>query len=357
MKTEIIKIDPNDIDEDKLSFAAGVLKGGGLVAFPTETVYGLGANALDEKAVGRIFEAKARPSDNPLIVHISKITGLSPLATHIPEAAKTLARAFWPGPLTIIMKKSEAVSPVITAGLDSVAVRMPAHPVALKLIRLAGIPVAAPSANSSGRPSPTRAEHVMEDLSGKVDIIIDSGPVEIGLESTVLDLTADPPVILRPGGVTPAQLEKWLDRVSISPAATDKPAELPSGAPKSPGMKYRHYAPKAKITIFEGAPHKAAEMIIRQYHAYTQKNIKTAILATDETIELYKSGNMPSGDLISMGARKNPETIAGSLFNILRQLDHSGTKQILAEGISVEGMGLAIMNRLAKAAAYDIIYV
>jgi L-threonylcarbamoyladenylate synthase len=356
LKTSVIKIDANNIDSDKLSHAAGVLKNGGLVAFPTETVYGLGANALNEKAVEGIFKAKGRPSDNPLIVHISKLDDLKPLVSHVPCMAEILADAFWPGPLTIIMKKSEAVSRIITAGLDTVAVRMPSHPVALELIRLACTPVAAPSANSSGRPSPTRAEHVMEDLSGKVDVIIDSGPVEIGLESTVLDITVNPPVILRPGGITPAQLENRIGPVNLSPAVLGMSEELPS-APKSPGMKYRHYAPKAKITVFEGQPSRVAEEIIRRHQAYAHNGIKTAILATDETLGLYKSGAAALCNVISMGSRNSPETIAGSLFNILRQLDQSGTEQILAEGIPSEGLGLAVMNRLAKAAAYYIIYV
>jgi tRNA threonylcarbamoyl adenosine modification protein (Sua5/YciO/YrdC/YwlC family) len=249
LKTEIIKIDSSNIEMDKIAYAADVIRSGGLVAFPTETVYGLGANALDQEAVKKIFKAKGRPADNPLIVHISDKSEVNRLVTGMPPDAPRLMETFWPGPLTLVMKKSEIVPHIITAGLDSVAVRMPSHPVAMALIAESGTPVAAPSANTSGKPSPTMPEHVIEDMSGKVEIIIEAGSTNVGLESTVLDLTVVPPVILRPGGITPAQLLEVLKEVDVDPGLFSN--NIKGIPPKSPGVKYRHYSPKADVMVVD----------------------------------------------------------------------------------------------------------
>lgn len=351
MKTEIIKIDTSTPDWDKqLDYAAEVIKDGGLVAFPTETVYGLGANALDEKAVADIFTAKGRPSDNPLIVHIADPKELERLTSSIPSCAASLIYAFWPGPLTLVMPKAVSVPEIITAGLDTVAIRMPSHPVALALIRKAGVPVAAPSANVSGRPSPTLASHVIEDLSGRVDVILDGGKVEVGLESTVLDITQETPMILRPGGVTYEQLSRHSGKVSFDPSL------LPGGkldtAPRAPGMKYRHYAPKAKVVIVQGGFNKVIEKINSLARQNEESGIKTGILATDESRNLYSTGRV-----ISMGSRKNPATIAANLFESLRLFDDTDTRMIIAEAVDGNGIGMAVMNRLSKAAGQDIIKV
>lgn len=351
MKTEIIKVDINVPGWDKqLDYAAGVLKSGGLVAFPTETVYGLGANALDEKAVAGIFSAKGRPSDNPLIVHIADRKELEGLTAFVPSCADPLISAFWPGPLTLIMPKAASVSDIITAGLDTVAIRMPSHPVALALIKKAGVPVAAPSANVSGRPSPTLASHVIEDLDGRVDVILDGGKVEVGLESTVLDITQAAPMILRPGGVTFKQLVERLGEVSFDPSL------LPGGRldtpPKAPGMKYRHYAPKARVVIIQGSFDSVVAKINDLVRQNEENGIKTGILATDESLDLYRAGRA-----ISMGSRKSPDTIAANLFESLRFFDSTDIQIILAEAIDGDGIGMAVMNRLKKAAGHDIIKV
>ncbi|MDP4092426.1 MAG: L-threonylcarbamoyladenylate synthase [Bacillota bacterium] len=350
MKTEILKIDKDQIDLSKIRYSADIIRNGGLVAFPTETVYGLGANAYDENAVQNIFKAKGRPSDNPLIVHVSCIEEVPGLVLDMPSNASRLMDEFWPGPLTIIMRKSERVPYIVTAGINTVGIRMPSHPVALSLIREAGVPIAAPSANSSGKPSPTNAAHVITDLSGKVDVIIDSGISNVGLESTVLDITDDNPVILRPGGITPAQIEKVLGKVSIDPAILRK-ADA-NFKPKAPGMKYTHYSPKADVIVVDGQPEKAAAKINELWEDYKLNNIFAGILATDQTIDLY-------GDkcVISAGDRERPETIANSLFRLLRKFDEIGVRVILAEAIDNSGIGLAVMNRLNKAAGYNIIKV
>ncbi len=347
MNTKIIKIDANNPETDKLEYAAEVLQNGGLVAFPTETVYGLGANALDETAVAKIFEAKGRPSDNPLIVHIADSSDLRMLSENIPEVTGSLVEEFWSGPLTLVMPKAPAIPPIVTAGLDSVAVRMPSHPIARALISLAGVPVAAPSANSSGRPSPTCAGHVIEDLDGKIDVIIDGGSVEVGLESTVLDITSPVPAILRPGGVTYEQLASLLGKVDVCPSLKPGSADC---APKSPGMKYRHYAPKARVIVFEGSPDKVAEEINRRTALNRENGISSAILATDETVSLYRGA-----EVVSMGSRKDPGTIASRLIHVLRDFDGKDVQMILAEAIEDRGIGFAVMNRLLKAAGNNVV--
>ena len=350
MKTKIIKIDIHNPEADKLEYAAEVLKSGGLVAFPTETVYGLGANALNGTAVAGIFKAKGRPSDNPLIVHISDSKDLDRFTLSKPAVTEKLIRKFWPGPLTLVIPKSPVIPEIVTAGLDSVAVRMPSHPVALALISRAGIPVAAPSANSSGKPSPTCAGHVIDDLDGKVDVIIDSGSVEVGLESTVLDITSPIPLILRPGGITREQLELILGRVDLCPALSNDKTEIL--IPRSPGMKYRHYAPKARIIIFEGEPERVFQEINRQYRLNKDNGINSIVLATDETIKHYNNV-----DAVTMGSRKNPDTIASRLFNVLREFDSQDVQVILAESIEDQGIGFAVMNRLVKASGYNVVKV
>jgi len=359
LNTKIIKLDINSFSKqneacnsevDKLAQAAEVIRNGGLVAFPTETVYGLGANALDKNAVLGIFKAKGRPSDNPLIVHISNKNSVNSLVSSMPPCANILMDAFWPGPLTLVMPRSENVLDIITAGLDTVAIRMPSHPIALALIEKAGVPIAAPSANTSGRPSPTLAQHVVEDLLGKIDIIIDGGKVEVGLESTVLDITGEIPIILRPGGVTYEELSKLLGRVAIDRSVAGDAAG--SFIPRSPGMKYRHYAPKARVIVVQGDLERVVLEIKRLATMYGTKGEKTAILATDETKSHYNGS-----EVVSMGSRLMPETIAANLFESLRYFDGRDVQVILAEAIEDDGIGLAVMNRLKKAATNNVIKV
>jgi len=350
LKTEVITIDKDNIDMDKLKYAADVIKQGGLVAFPTETVYGLGANALNEAAAHNIYEAKGRPSDNPLIVHISAPDELRRLVKSIPAKVVPLMDRFWPGPLTIIMEKSDIIPKTTTGGLDTVAIRMPSHPVAMALIRESGLPIAAPSANLSGKPSPTMAQHVIDDLYGRVDVIIDAGNVNIGLESTIVDMTVNPPMLLRPGGITLHQLEEVLGDMAIDPALSgpnisDKP-------PKAPGMKYKHYSPEADVIIIEGSLDRVVENINRLAREYSQKGKKVGIMATEQTKQKYSGFTV-----ISMGDRNIPETIASNLFTDLRKFDEEGIEIVLAEAIDAEDIGLAIMNRMNKAAGYNIIKV
>lgn len=350
MKTIIKSIDKNNIDIKDIDEAASILRAGGLVAFPTETVYGLGANALDHKAVGKIFYAKGRPSDNPLIVHVSDVDMVKGLVKAIPGLAFDLMEKFWPGPLTLIMEKSSSVPEIITAGLNTVAVRMPAHPIALKVIERSGVPIAAPSANISGRPSPTEAVHVIEDLQEKVEMIIDGGSSQIGLESTVLDVTVNPPMILRPGGVTLEQLRGFVGEVDIDKAILTNHED--DVKPKSPGMKYTHYSPKADVIIIEGNIEACVEKIRELAEGYTAKGVAVGILATEQTKERYTEGIVKS-----LGDRERPDTIASNLFKGLRCLDNQGVGVILAEAVEYHGVGLAVMNRMKKAAGYNIVKV
>ncbi len=348
--TILIKIDPDAIETDKLRQAADIITGGGLVAFPTETVYGLGANAFDSKALEKIFKAKGRPQDNPLILHISEFEDIRRLTNEIPQMARKLSAAFWPGPMTLVMKKSDSVPYTATAGLDTVAIRMPSHPVAAALIRLAGVPVAAPSANISGAPSPTNADHVLYDLDGRIDAVVDSGSTNVGLESTVIDITGDRPVILRPGAVTREQIEE-LTAGLIEVASESASAGRSSGTPRSPGVKYRHYSPKASLMIIEGEPDRAAEAAAGIASKFMTAGKKTAVMATDETLDTY--GGIPG--VYSMGARSNPSIIAANIFSLLRKLDNFGYEVIIAESVEDKGLGAAIMNRMNKASGYNII--
>lgn len=354
MKTKVWKVSDaghfTKEEREYLQEAAEIIKSGGLVAFPTETVYGLGANALDEKAAAKIYAAKGRPSDNPLIAHIASFEEIEPLVSRIPENGRRLAEAFWPGPMTLIFPKSEKVPYGTTGGLDTVAVRMPSDPVAAELIRLAGVPVAAPSANTSGRPSPTRAEHVYQDMNGRIELILDGGPVGIGVESTIVDVTEEIPVLLRPGAITMEMLEETVGEVHIDPAILG-----PMSAdvrPKAPGMKYRHYAPKAELTLVEGD----TEAVVRTINTLAQEKLeagkKVGIICTDETRDCY-----PAGMIRSIGERSREETVAHNLYAVLREFDDLGAESIYSEGFSEDHLGQAIMNRLNKAAGYHILKV
>ncbi|MFY9176567.1 MAG: L-threonylcarbamoyladenylate synthase [Caldicoprobacterales bacterium] len=352
MKTKVYIIEDIQKDDKAIEEAAALIRQGQLVAFPTETVYGLGANALDGQAVNRIFEAKGRPNDNPLIVHVSKKEDIEPLVLEVPARVYTLIDTFWPGPLTIILKKAQIVPDETTAGLSTVALRMPNHPIALALIDKAGVPIAAPSANRSGKPSPTTAQHVIEDLSNIIPMILDGiVPCQVGIESTVLDMSGEVPTILRPGGITLEMLRPILEDVRVDETVL-KP--LTKGqSPKSPGMKYTHYAPKAKVIIYRGTNLDAmAAEINRRAEEYVSKGKKVGILATDETMDKYKKGH-----LISLGSRKAPASIASSLFNSLRGFDHIGVDVILAEWVEEKDEGLAVMNRMIRAAGFHVINV
>lgn len=350
MKTEIKKMNPNDPNEDVLEKAGQLLRQGEIVAFPTETVYGLGADALSKTASEKIYQAKGRPSDNPLIIHIAKLDDLNQIVDEIPEDLYVLASEFWPGPLTIIMKKSEKVPYETTGGLETVAVRMPNHKVALRLIEKGGGFIAAPSANSSGRPSPTSAEHVFEDMNGKIPLILDCGSVSIGLESTIIDLTGNVPVILRPGFITQADLESVLGKhVEMDPGISGMSL---SQRPKAPGMKYRHYAPKAAMLIIDGSKEKVITEIQKRMNLDCIDHKKVGIICTEETKNSYQGGICKS-----IGTRSHPETIARNLFAILREFDDEGVVQIYSECFSEDGLGEAIMNRLMKAASHQIIHL
>ena len=313
METIIRKIDKNNIDPEVIEEAGNILKNGGLVAFPTETVYGLGADALKEEAAKKTYAAKGRPSDNPLIVHIADYEDLKAVAVNIPAKTDALAAHFWPGPLTMIFEKSEVVPYGTTGGLDTVAVRMPSDPVAAAVIRAAGGFVSAPSANTSGRPSPTTAQHVSEDLDGKIDMILDSGSVDIGLESTILDMTVEPPMILRPGAITADMFEEVIGPVSVDETILGSESNK---APKAPGMKYRHYAPKAKLIIAEGDIREEVLAIRQLAYAAHRQGERVGIIATGETLPFYKYGIVKN-----IGTRENEKTIARNLYRVLREFD------------------------------------
>ena len=336
--------------EKEIKDATELLRAGELVAFPTETVYGLGANALDERAVKSIFTAKGRPSDNPLIIHIGEEKDIENLISEgVPQLAKKLMDKFWPGPLTLILPKSQKVPEVTTGGLNTVAVRMPDHPIALKLIKETGLPLAAPSANLSGKPSPTLAEHVIEDLAGRVAGIIDGGQTGLGVESTVVDLSREVPILLRPGGVTYEELLAELGQVEIDPVVKSKFANE-SKAAISPGMKYRHYAPQAEVILIEGKEDKIKDKIKKLINANEDKKI--GVMVSKELEDYYSGVNVKI-----MGSKDNLIEISQSIFKLLREFDEEGIERILIEGLELKGLGLAIMNRLRKSAAYQIIEV
>jgi len=357
--TKILEIDENNIDFEKIQLAADVLKNGGLVVFPTETVYGLGAAAANQQAVKGIFQAKGRPSDNPLIVHVSNRKMIEELVKN-PDVLNDdrvvkITDVFWPGPLTIIFEKSEAVCKEVCAGLDTVGIRMPENKVALALIEEAGIGIAAPSANTSGRPSPTRPEHVIEDMNGRVDIIISSGGCSVGVESTVLDMTSIPPTILRPGGVTRERLEQVLgERVQVSGEETKD-----LNIPKAPGMKYRHYAPKGQMTVFDRGENLSDEKFAARMHSLLIQALqmnKKPILLISSQLSMHFSNEYEKYIKI-IGNLECKETFAEEIFAALRYCDECGAEVILTEGISRDGIGDAVMNRLIKASGRDCVIV
>ncbi len=339
MNTQYFSVsDPRD---PALRTVGEILRRGGLAAIPTETVYGLAANALDDDAVRGIFRAKGRPADNPLIVHISDYSQWAPLVREIPAQAKQLADAFWPGPLTVILPKSDRVSSVVSGGLSTVAVRMPSHPVARAIIDTAGVPLAAPSANTSGKPSPTTAQHVKDDMDGKIDCIVDAGPCSVGVESTVLSLAGNKPRLLRPGGITPAMLERVLGSIDIDDAVFHQLAAGQTAA--SPGMKYKHYAPKAQVTILKGS--------LQQFCEYVDAH------KTPDTLALCFAGEeaLLPVPAIAFGNEADGKSQAANIFAALRDVDSRGAGQVFARFPNMDGVGLAVFNRLVRAAAFHIV--
>lgn len=384
MKTKIF-------GKEGISEAAEILKGGGLVAFPTETVYGLGGNGLDKEAAKKIYAAKGRPSDNPLILHVSSIEEVYPLVKALPEKAKKLMEAFWPGPLTLVLPKSDLVPKESTGGLETVALRSPENALTLSLIRACGFPIAGPSANLSGRPSPTEASHVFEDLGGRIEGILEDGAVGIGVESTIVDLSEDCPTLLRPGAITPEDLEELLgEKVAIDPTLLGK--SMAEGfTPKAPGMKYRHYAPKAEMILFKKKEEEENDLkagqediaksilsyggkelsdcpeqevkksVAKAILSYGEKELSVSpekriwILCGEDTASLYEGDGRFTVQIL--GRREEPLSMTHNLFRLLRQADEEGTELILGECYSEEGVGFALMNRLKKAAGQRILYV
>lgn len=350
MKTKVVTIHPNQVEVAEMKEAAALIARGELVAFPTETVYGLGGDALRPEAAKKIYEAKGRPSDNPLIVHISEYADLKRIAKEIPPQAKALSDAFWPGPLTMIVKKKDTVPDTTTGGMDTVAVRMPNHPVALALIRESGCLIAAPSANTSGRPSPTEASHVAEDMEGRIPMILDGGPVGIGIESTIIDLTEEKPMVLRPGYITPEMLSEVLqEEVMIDPGLI---ASDDTKKPKAPGMKYRHYAPKAQLVIVDGEPSDVVEKINELVQAQKRQGRKIAVIATEESC-----GSYDADVVLCIGKRTDEDQIAQHLYKLLRECDSLEADFIYSECFQTPRIGQAIMNRLLKAAGHTVIKV
>jgi L-threonylcarbamoyladenylate synthase len=350
-KTLVLKVDAQKPDMAKIQIAADLIKKGGLVAFPTETVYGLGADALNSKAVLALFEAKKRPLDNPSIVHVGCARDVCRLVSDVVPKAEKLMEKFWPGPLTLIFKRSMIVPSVTVAGLDTIAIRMPNHNVALALIRESNCPIAAPSANLAGKPSPTSAAHVLEDLDGRIDAVLDAGATYIGVESTVLDLTVEPPQILRPGGTPYEVLKETLGKVVLNPVAVAD-RDLPIEKVRSPGIKHKHYAPSADVIVVEGEVSAVVSKIGELINFYRQNNRKIGVLATDETVHYYRA------DVVkSLGSRSDLVVVARNLFRLLREFDLEEVDVIIAEGVPAEKLGLAVMNRLRKASGYNIIRV
>ena len=351
MKTLLLKVNPEKPDLTIIQLAAEIIQKGGLVAFPTETVYGVGADALNPAAVLALFEAKKRPLDNPPIVHVADPEEVYRLVEEVPAKAQILMEKFWPGPLTIIFKSSKIMPKVTVANLDTVAIRMPKHKVSLELIKLSSCPIAAPSANLAGKPSPTTAQHVYEDLNGRIDAIIDGGATDIGVESTVVDLSVDPPILLRPGGTPFEALKNVLCDMKLH-VFVQAEQELTLQEIRSPGMKHKHYAPKAKVILIEGNVPGVMAKVKELSESFKHKGQKVGILATDETQTAYKA------DVIkSLGSRSNLASVAQNLFRLLREVDAENVDVIIAEGVSSDGLGLAVMNRLRKASGYNIIKV
>lgn len=350
METVLIKIKGDGSDRDSIRAAGEIIREGGLVAFPTETVYGLGGNALSPGSSRKIYAAKGRPSDNPLIVHICRWEDIYKIADPVPEEARKLAESFWPGPLTMILKKTDAVPEETTGGLDTVAIRFPSDRTAQALIDAAGGFVAAPSANLSGRPSPTLAQYVWEDMDGRIEMILDGGEVGIGLESTIVDLTGEEPMILRPGYVTKEMLQNVLERVDVDKTILNAGCRL---RPRAPGMRYKHYAPKGSLTIVEGGPEAVMAAICEKSRRAGENGEKVGIIATDESSERYRADSR-ADSIKSVGSRTDEDAVGRSLYRILREFDDEEITVIYSESFSDSGFGQAIMNRLLKAAGHHV---
>lgn len=353
MKTRVLKLKQENIDSSLLSEAGNVLQSGGLVAFPTETVYGLGGDGLREEVARKIYGAKGRPSDNPLIVHVGKLEDVDVIAQNIPKQARTAMKAFWPGPLTVILEKKEIVPDSTTGGLQTVAVRMPDNPITLSLLRQTGVFMAGPSANSSGKPSPTTAQHVLDDLDGKIDMILDGGAAGLGIESTIVDFTVETPTILRPGFITAEKLSQVLEQqVDIDPSITEE-GMIEQVKPKAPGMKYKHYAPKANLILVEGPDmEKVIKKVQKLVLQAKEQGHTVGVMTTVENENQY-----PMADNIkSAGSRKEDATVAAGLYRILREFDESDVDIIYSESFLQGELSQAIMNRLLKAAGHQVIY-
>ena len=344
MQTQLLPVSP-----EAIARAGEVIRAGGLVAVPTETVYGLGGDGLNALSSRKIYEAKGRPSDNPLIVHIADFEALYPIVKEVTPMAKRLGEHFWPGPLTMILPKSDLVPEQTTGGLDTVAVRMPSHPIAAALIRAGGGYIAAPSANLSGRPSPTRASHVIEDMTGRIDAIIDGGDADIGLESTIVDLSCGEPVVLRPGYIGLPGLREVIGDVMLDPGLL---REEDGVRPKAPGMKYRHYAPRAPLTIVDGTEENVTEWINAKVLELSGRGEKAGIICTEESKGAYRQGIIRC-----VGTRSDEATIARHLYDVLREFDALGVSQIWSEAFDTPKMGTAILNRLIKAAGHHVVHV
>ena len=355
METIIRHLEGGPADDSVYREAAEWIKAGELVAFPTETVYGLGGNGLLAASASKIYAAKGRPSDNPLILHIADREALSGLVKEVPAGAEALMDAFWPGPLTLIFKKRKRVPRETTGGLDTVAIRMPSHPAALALIRAAGVPLAAPSANASGRPSPTKASHVYEDLKGRIPLILDGGDSPIGLESTIVDLSGTVPEVLRPGYIGLPALQAVLGTVVLDPSLLE--TSDTDIVPRAPGMKYRHYAPQVPITLIEGEAKGRASYIKQKAREAAEKQQRIAALVSQETLPYYQDDQGSHLLLLSLGERSRDESIAHALFSVLRQLDSLGLSHVYSETFETGPLGVAIMNRLRKAASFQHIQV
>ena len=352
--TDVLRVDPRRPDPEAVRRAADCLRMGGLVAFPTETVYGLGVHALNAEAVRRLFEAKQRPADDPLIVHVLALNDAVPLVAGVPDQARRLASRFWPGPLTLVLRRSSIVPAEVTAGLDTVALRAPSHPIARALLAEAGLPVAAPSANLFSRPSPTRAEHVLEDLAGRIDLVLDGGPTSVGVESTVLDLSADPPVVLRPGAVSAEMLR------DVVPGIAHRSREN-AGPMRSPGLLSKHYSPNAPLTLFEGNSAGIAAALAAAARGAVEEGRRPALLLADEDVSVVETAldrRYPSLMVRTLGSIDDLEGVASRLYRVLRELDREGADIILARGFPAHsGLGVAVRDRLRRAAAGRIVQV
>lgn len=349
LKTHYLKVNPIHPESNLITEGAGVIKKGGLVAFPTETVYGLGADGLDPDAVLKIFQVKGRPQGNPLILHVFSLDQARELVSSWPPAADVLARRFLPGPLTLILPRSRRIPELVTAGLPTVALRYPSNRIALALIEASGVPLAAPSANISGRPSPTLPQHVLADLDGKIDMILDGGPAEVGVESTILSLAEKRPLLLRPGGVTKEEIEKVLgEEIHVPESVLHPDKNSREGVAPCPGVYFKHYSPRAQVIMVTGSPGEQVSKV--QSFLARNRGRRVAVLATSEHFPIYHKFSVSPVYLAALGSRISPEQIANHLFSAFRECDEAGAEVVLVETVAPEGIGLAVMNRLCRAA-------